>query len=97
MDGLLHYFPIVLYVLGAVLLVVLIILGIKLIYTVNKANAVIDDAYNKLETLNGFFRVIDTVTNVLSHVSDSVIGNITGIIGKVFHKRKKEEENEEDE
>lgn len=97
MDTLLHYFPIVLYVLGSALLVVMIILGIKLIKMINKTNAVLDNAYTKIESLNGLFRVIDTITNTVSHISDSVIGNITGIVGKVFHKRKKEEENEEDE
>ncbi len=97
MEELLHYFPIVLYLLGSVLLVVLIILGIKLIHTVDKANVMIDSAYNKIESLNGFFRIVDTITNTFSHVSDSIVTNVTNIIEKIVHKRKKEKEIKENE
>lgn len=97
MEEILHFFPIILYLLGSVLLVVLIVLGIKLIHTVDKANVMIDSAYNKIESLNGFFHVIDTITNTFSHISDSVVTNVTSIIEKILHKRKKEKEIEEDE
>lgn len=98
MEALLEYFPLVLYILGAVLLIILIILGIKLIKTVNQTNAILEDAYNKTKSLNGLFNAIDSITDTLSSVSDSIVSNITGIIGKVFHKkRKKVEENEDDE
>ena len=43
----LEVFPLILYSLGIILLVILIILGIKLIKTVNQANAILEDAYNK--------------------------------------------------
>ena len=39
--------PILLYILGSILLVVLIILGIKLIQTVDRANAILDDLEEK--------------------------------------------------
>ena len=97
MAEILEYFPIILYLLGSVLLIVLIILGVKLIYTVNKTNEILDDAYNKTKSLNGFFNAIDSLTDTLSNFSDSIVSNITGIIGKVFNKRKKEKEIDEDE
>ena len=98
MEDLLHYFPIVLYVLGSILLVVLIILSIKLIFTVNKANVILEDAYNKTRSLNGIFHAIDSFTDMLSSLNDSIVSNITGIVGKLFHKRgKKESEEDEDE
>ena len=98
MEEMLSFFPIILYLLGTVLLVIMIILGIKLIYTVNKTNEILDDAYNKTKSLNGLFNAIDSVTDTLSNLSDSIVSNITGIIGKVFHKRmKKEKENSKDE
>lgn len=97
MEELLEYFPIILYLLGTVLLIVLIILGIKLIYTVNKTNQILDDAYNKTRSLNGLFNAIDSITDTLSNLSDSIVSNITGIIGKVFHKKRKEKEIDEDE
>lgn len=98
MDELFEYFPIILYLLGSVLLIVLIILGVKLIYTVNKTNAILDDAYNKTKSLNGLFNAIDSITDTVSMLSDSIVGSITNVLGKVFHKKKnKKEEIDEDE
>ena len=93
MEELLHYFPLVLYVLAAILLIVLIILGIKLINTINKTNIILEDAYNKTKSLNGLFNIIDSVTDTLSTVSDTLVASITNIVGKVFRrgKRKKKE------
>jgi len=98
MEALLEYYPLVLYILGTVLLIILIILGIKLIKTVNQTNVILQDAYNKTKSLNGLFSAIDSITDTLSSVSDSIVSNITGIIGKIFNKkRKKVEESEDDE
>ena len=95
MEELLHYYPIFLYILGSILLIILIILGIKLIKTINKANIVLDDVYNKTRSLNGLFHVLDMVTDTLSSISDSVAVGITNMVGRLFH-RKKKEESEED-
>lgn len=89
MEGLLTYLPIILYLLGSVLLIILIILGVKLIYTINKMNVILDDAYNKANSLNTFFNAIDSITDMISTVSDSVVASVTNIIGKIFHKNKK--------
>lgn len=89
MEELLHYFPLVLYALAAVLLIVLIILGIKLINTINKTNIILEDAYNKTKSLNGLFNIIDSVTDTLSTVSDTLVASITNIVGKVFRRGKK--------
>mgnify|MGYP004500882777 CR=1 FL=1 len=98
MEELLHYFPLVLYVLAAILLIVLIILGIKLINTINKTNIILEDAYNKTKSLNGLFNIIDSVTDTLSTVSDTLVASITNIVGKVFRRgKKKEKENDENE
>ena len=100
MEDMVHYFPIVLYVLGAVLLIILIILGIKLIHTIDKTNMILDDAYNKTKSLNGIFAAIDSVTDTLSSISDSLVGVVSSVVSKVLPKRKKnkkEEIEEEDE
>ena len=91
MEELLHYFPLVLYVLAAILLIVLIILGIKLINTINKTNIILEDAYNKTKSLNGLFNIIDSVTDTLSTVNDTLVASITNIVGKVFRRGKKKE------
>ena len=97
MDALYEVLPIIIYVLIAVLLVVLIILGIKLIDTANKTNAVLDDIEQKSKTLDGLFGTADRITDAFTIVSDKVIDGIAGLIGKAFSfKKKKKEEEEED-
>lgn len=94
MEEVLHYYPIVLYTLGSILLIVLIILGIKTIRMINKTNIVLDDVYNKTRSLNGIFSAIDAITDTLSTVSDSIVTNVTAIVGRLFHKRRKKESEE---
>ena len=89
MDELLRYFPIVLYVLGAVLLITLIILCVKLMATVDKTNKLLDDAYNKSKSLNGIFDAIDSLTDTLTSISDSIVSTVSTVIGKLFKKNKK--------
>lgn len=91
MEEMLQFLPIILYLLGTVLLIILIILGLKLIYSVNKVNEILDDAYNKTKSLNGLFNAIDGVTDSLSNLSDSIVSNVTGIIGKIFNRKRKGE------
>ena len=97
MEALYEVLPIIIYMLIAVLLVVLIILGIKLIDTANKTNAVLDDIEQKSKTLDGLFGTVDRITDAFTIVSDKVIDGIAGLIGKAFSfKKKKKEEEEED-
>lgn len=95
MENMLEFFPIILYLLGAVLLVILIILGIKLIHTVDKTNMILDDAYNKTKSLNGIFSAIDSVTDTLSSISDSLVGVVSSVVSRVLPKRKKKDKKEE--
>ena len=91
----LEAFPIFLYALGSVLLVVLIILGVKLIGTVEKINTILDDSYNKMKSLDGFFNVIDTITDTLSSVNDKLVGTVSSIVGRLFYKNKKKSKKKE--
>ena len=80
---------IVLYVLGSILLVVLIILGIKLIITMNKIEVVVDDITKKVKTLDGFFSLVDTTTDKLTMLSDKFVEMTSSLVKKIF--RRKEE------
>lgn len=99
METLYEFLPVLIYVLLAALLVVLIILGIKLIDTVNKTNAVLDDIEKKSKSLDGIFETIDGVTDAVSLVSDRLVEGVASIVGKLFSlkkkKRKKKVEEEE--
>lgn len=87
--------PILLYILGSILLVVLIILGIKLIQTVDRANSILDDLEEKSKSLDGLFSVIDNMSNAIAIVGDRVVDGIAGMITSFFHKKKKKKVKEE--
>ena len=89
MINMMEVLPIILYVLGSILLVVLIILGIKLIITMNKIENVVDDINGKVQSLNGFFSVIDYTTDKLALLSDRFVDTITSIIKKIFVRKEK--------
>ncbi len=94
MEGLTIFFQMLLYVLGATLLVVLIILAIKLIYTVDKTNDILDNVDSKVKSLDGLFEVIDATSNAIASLKDRIFEKIFGVIGKVGRKNKKKEEEE---
>ena len=88
---------VILLTLGCILLVVLIILGIKLIKTVKKADLLIDDVTRKSEKLDAAFDIIERSTGVVDKLNDKFISFVTGSLKKVFHKIRKDENNEEEE
>ncbi len=84
--------PVILYILGSILLVVLIILGIKLINTMNKIQVVVDDINKKVDSLDGLFSIIDMTTDKLALLSDRMVDGITYVIKKLFKPKKRKEE-----
>lgn len=86
---------IILYILGSILLIVLIILGIKMIITMNKIGEITDDINTKLKSLNGFFSVIDFTTDKLATITDKFVEGVTSLIRRIFKKKKEEEYEDE--
>ena len=70
----------------------LIIVCVKLIYTMDKVNVLLDDAYRKLKSVDGIFSAIDTVSDTITVVGESVIGKALLIVDKIFKRKNKEEE-----
>lgn len=95
MDALMFLLSVTLYVLGIVLLIVLIVLGVKLIGTIDRANVVLDDIEKKTSSLNGVFKVIDTCTDTLFYLSDTLVEGIVSTISKFFPKREKKNKKKE--
>jgi len=92
------FLPLVIYVLLIVLLIVGIILGIKAIQMINKVDKVVDDVNDKVQTLNGFFNLVDFTTDKIVSITDKVVEGVSGLIGNIFFKKKKTElDDEEDE
>ena len=95
-----EFLQVILYVLGAVLLVGLIVLVIKLIYSVNHVNNILESVELKMKTVDKAFASIDRVVDSFSMVSDKIVDKVSSIVGRLFsHKKsgksisnKKEEE-----
>lgn len=94
MEGLMEILPVMLYSLSIILVIVFIVLGIKLIGMIDKANDILEDVERKTKSLNGLFNIIDGVTDTLSVLSDTVVASITNVIGKLIPKKKKKERKE---
>ena len=88
---------IIIYVLLIALLVVAIIIGIKIVGTLQKVDILLDDVNSKMKTLNGVFSVIDNINNKMSAVGDSVVGFVSGGVKRLFkNKKRKKYESEEE-
>ncbi len=94
---LLEFLQILLYMLGSILLVVLIVLGVKLIITMNKIEVVVDDISIKVGKLNGLFSVIDATTDKLSMLSDKMVDAVSVLIRKIFKRKKRKDDIDEQE
>lgn len=77
-----------------VLVVVLIIVCIKLLYTTEKLNIILNDVEKKLISVNKVFSVIDGVTDALTTITDAIKFKFLDFISSIFNKKKEENENE---
>lgn len=87
--------PLIVYFLLIILIIVGIILGIRAIQVLNKVDKVVDDVNDKVQSLNGFFNLIDFTTDKIVSITDKVVDGVSGLIGRIF-KNKDEEIDEED-
>ena len=88
MDFLAQFLPIIIYLLLIVLIIVGIVLGIKLIITIDKAQTVIEDAKNKIDTLNGFFNILENTSGKIYFVYEKITDVIGSMIDKIFFRNK---------
>ena len=97
MDVLNEVLPIILYFLGAVLLIVVIILVTRLISTVDKVNILLDDVEEKSQSLNGLFDASGKVGDTLSAANNRLTGFIAGVASKMFKEKRKKKKKVEEE
>ena len=79
--------PVILYILGAILLVALIVLTVKLIITMNKIEKVVDNITEKVSTLDKLFEIIGLVTGKFTAVTDKIVDALASVIEKVFKRK----------
>ncbi|MCI8394753.1 MAG: hypothetical protein HFH86_04675 [Bacilli bacterium] len=87
----LEFLPIVIYILLIIILIVGIILGIRFIVLLGKAQRVVDDLNRKVRSLDGLFHIIDTTTDKIVLVTDKVVEGVVSFISKIFMKSDEEE------
>ena len=97
MDYLSHILPIIIYMLLIIFLIICIVIGMKLIKTMNKVDAIVDNVDGKVNSLNGFFSIIDKTSSKLSGAYDKTVDICTKIVDKMLSLKNKRKEDEEDE
>ncbi len=88
---------IIIYVLLIILILVAIVIGVRLIITLHKVDALVDDVTEKVKTLDRVFEIVDAFNNKMSALGDSVVGFISGGIKRLFKNRKKYDYEDEEE
>lgn len=85
------------YILGAILLVALIVLVVRLINTVNRLNSIMDEITVKITKFDKAFRIVDILTDNMALVSDKLVDGLSYVIRKIFYRKRngKEEDNDE--
>ena len=76
-----------LYILGAILLVCLIVLVIRFISTVNRVNEILDNVDNKIAKLDKAFNIVDVITDNMALISDKLVDGVSNLIRRLFNKK----------
>lgn len=79
----------ILLVLCCVLVIFLIVVSIKLLYTTDKVNIILADVEKKLNSFNGVFNLVDNVSNGFSAFNDVVFNKIISLGEKILKKKER--------
>ena len=85
----------ILLVLVCVLVIFLIVVAIKLIITTDKVNIILKDVENKLKSIYGFFNCLDSITDAISLVGNTLIDKTINLIDRLINRKRKQEEIDE--
>lgn len=77
-----------------ILLVVAIIIGIRIIILTDKAERILDDVGEKINSLNGVFNIITKFSLGMDAIGNKITSTITNLVSKVSKKKKEEKEDE---
>ena len=82
-------FPVIIYVLGAILLIALIVVCIKILGTLKRVDKIIDDVEQKSSKIDGVFDLVANTTDTLSIISSKVFDFGIGFVSNLFSKKEK--------
>ena len=77
----------VLLVLCCVLVIFLIVVAIKLLYTADKVNIILSDIQSKMQSVNGVFTLMDNVTNKFSTFNEILFSRLISLAERIFKKK----------
>lgn len=84
-------------ILGSILLIILIVLSVKLFYTINRVNKVLDGIELKISKFDKAFNVVDILTDNIALISDKIVDSIGYLIRKLLNKKENRKEEKIDE
>ncbi len=79
--------PVILYILGAILLVALIVLTIKCTITVHKIDKVVDNITDKVTALDGVFSIVSAVSNKFTFITEQVVNIVCSLIERITKRK----------
>lgn len=97
MEFLSQLLPIIIYFLLIIVIVIGIVVGIKLIITMDKVITLVDDVNKKIEKVTPVFDAVEFVSTRANKIVTSVTGAVENVLNRFVFKKKEDEENEEDE
>ena len=77
------------------LIVIGIILGIKLIITIDNVNYLVGDITKKVKSLDNIFNIFDMFSNKVGFLTDTIANFVKNIVNKVVSLKKRKEEDED--
>lgn len=95
MEFLSQFLPIIIYFLLIIIIVVGIVLGIKLIITIDKVLKVVDDINDKVERVTPLFNTLGMVSDKVNGVLTTAFSAVENLICKLFLNHKSNREKEE--
>lgn len=79
---------VLIYIALIIFIITLIVLCIKLIGTLGRIDYLVENITRKAESLDGVFELIENTTSKFGMIGSSITNYISGIIGKIFSRKK---------
>jgi len=76
------------------LLFIGIIIGIKLIITMNRIEKIVENVEKKMSILDGIFNIIESASSKVTGVYERVIDFFGGIVDKLFFRKSSRKEDD---
>ena len=97
MEFLANFLPIIIYFLLIIVIIVGIVLGIKLIITIDKVLQVVDNLNEQVEKVSPLFNTLGIISDKFNGAVTGVVNAVESLVLKLFKKKVNNEEMESEE